>query len=230
MTGAMPPPRPNSSLLSGLPEHFSVGLFSAATPVKLRSDETLFLAGDAGDGCYRVEDGLLKVTMMSRGGDERILAFLGTGAIVGELSILDGLPRSASVVAVRDSKLSFLSRAAFEEFAQKHPEIYKSLVTMIATRLRETDAVIAAGSFLPLRGRVALTLLELAHDFGQDVGSGRIVIRQKIGQSDLAAMAGIARENVSRILNDWKRRKLVSRLSGYYCLENKAKLEHEVEL
>jgi len=73
-------------------------------------------------------------------------------------------------------------------------------------------------------------MLELAQEFGQDVGAGRIVIRQKIGQSDLAAMAGIARENVSRILNDWKRRKLVSRLSGYYCLENKAQLEHEAEL
>ena len=90
--------------------------------------------------------------------------------------------------------------------------------------------VIAAGSFLPLKGRVASTLLELAENFGQDVGSGRIVIRQKIGQSDIAAMAGIARENVSRILNDWKRRKLVSRLSGYYCLENKAQLEQEAEL
>jgi CRP/FNR family cyclic AMP-dependent transcriptional regulator len=226
----MPTTRAIPSLLSGLPEHLSASLFTKAAAVGLSADEVLFLAGDSGDGCYRVEEGLLKVTMMSRGGDERILAFLGTGAIVGELSILDGLPRSASVVAVRDSKLSFLSRAAFEEFAQKHPEIYKSLVTMIATRLRETDAVIAAGSFLPLRGRVALTLLELAHDFGQDVGSGRIVIRQKIGQSDLAAMAGIARENVSRILNDWKRRKLVSRLSGYYCLEDKAKLQNEAEL
>jgi CRP/FNR family transcriptional regulator, cyclic AMP receptor protein len=43
-------------------------------------------------------------------------------------------------------------------------------------------------------------------------------------------MAGIARENVSRILNDWKRRKLVSHFSGYYCLEDKEKLEHEAEL
>ena len=179
---------------------------------------------------FRVEDGLLKVTMMSRSGSERILAFLGPGAIVGELSIIDGLPRSASVVAVRNAALSFLSRAAFEDFAKKHPEVYKSLVTLLATRLRETDAVIAAGSFLPLRGRVALTLLELANEFGQDVGGGRIVIRQKIGQADLAAMAGIARENVSRILNDWKRRKLVSRLSGYYCLENKTQLQHEAEL
>ncbi len=227
----MPPTRTSqNSLLSGLPEHLSASLFTSATPVQLAADEVLFLAGDAGDGCYRVEDGLLKVTMVSRAGTERILAFLGPGAIVGELSIIDGLPRSASVVAVRGSKLSFLSRAAFEDFASKHPEIYKSLVTLIAARLRETDAVIAAGSFLPLRGRVACTLLELAEDFGQDVGSGRIVIRQKIGQSDLAAMAGIARENVSRILNDWKRRKLVSRLSGYYCLENKAQLQNEAEL
>jgi CRP/FNR family transcriptional regulator, cyclic AMP receptor protein len=218
------------SLLSGLPEHLSGSLFNAATPVKLAADETLFMAGDAGDGCYRVDGGLLKVTMVSRAGGERILAFLGTGAVVGELSILDGLPRSASVVAVRAAELSFLSRAAFEDFAKAHPEVYKSLVTMLAARLRETDAVVAAGSFLPLRGRVALTLLELAHEFGQDVGSGRVVIRQKISQSDLAAMAGIARENVSRILNDWKRRKLVSRLSGYYCLENKAQLQHEAEL
>lgn len=228
--GAMPPTRSKESLLSGLPEHLSASLFNNATSTRLRADEVLFLAGDAGNGCYRVEEGLLKVSMVSRAGNERILAFLGPGAIVGELAIIDGRPRSASVVAVRDSVLSFLSRASFEDFAEKNAEIYKSLVTLLATRLRETDAVIAAGSFLPLRGRVALTLLELAEDFGQDVGAGRIVIRQKIGQSDLAAMAGIARENVSRILNDWKRRKLVSRLSGYYCLENKAKLQNEAEL
>jgi CRP/FNR family cyclic AMP-dependent transcriptional regulator len=168
--------------------------------------------------------------MVSRAGNERILAFLGAGAIVGELSVIDSRPRSASVVAVRDTALSFLSRAAFDAFAQRHPEVYQALVRILATRLRETDVVIAAGSFLPLKGRVASTLLELAENFGQDVGSGRIVIRQKIGQSDIAAMAGIARENVSRILNDWKRRKLVSRLSGYYCLENKSQLEHEAEL
>jgi CRP/FNR family transcriptional regulator, cyclic AMP receptor protein len=226
----MPPTITNPSLLTGLPGHLSANLFNAATVVKVGADEVLFMAGDAGDGCYRVDDGLLKVTMVSRAGSERILAFLGKGAIVGELSIIDGLPRSASVIAVRDAQLSFLSRAAFEDFAKTHPEVYKTLVTLLATRLRETDAVIAAGSFLPLRGRVALTLIELANEFGQDVGQGRIVIRQKIGQADLAAMAGIARENVSRILNDWKRRKLVSRLSGYYCLENKAKLQLEAEL
>jgi CRP-like cAMP-binding protein len=130
--------------------------------------------------------------MVSRAGKERILAFLGHDAIVGETSIIDGLPRSASVMAV-------LSRTAFEDFANKNPEVYRSLLTVLAARLRETDSTVAAGTFLPLRGRVACTLLELAQEFGQDVGSRRILIRQKIGQSDLAAMAGIAPENVSRM-------------------------------
>src|SRR5262249_29076226 len=122
----------DQSLLSGLPQHLSASLFGNTTPVRLKGEEVLFLAGDAGDGCYRVEEGLLKVTMVSRAGSERILAFLGTGAIVGELAIIDGLPRSASVVAVRPSVLSFLSRSAFEEFANKNPVVYRSLLTLIA--------------------------------------------------------------------------------------------------
>jgi CRP/FNR family transcriptional regulator, cyclic AMP receptor protein len=218
------------SLLSELQGHLSADLFASATPVRCAADEVLFVADDAGNGCYRVEDGLVKVTMMSRAGVERILAFLGPGAIVGELALIDGRPRSASVVAVRETTLKFLSRAAFEEFAREHPEVYQNLVKVLATRLRLTDETVAAGSFLSLKGRVARTLLELAEEFGRNVGSGRVVIHQKIGQSDLAAMTGIARENLSRVFNDWRRRKLVSRLSGYYCLENKARLKAEAEL
>ena len=226
----MPPAQPNHSLLLELQDKLSADLFASAAPLRLAADEALFLAGDSGDGCYLIEEGLLKVAVASHSGGERILAFLGPGAIVGEMSIIDGRPRSASVVAVRQAALKFLSRAAFEEFTRNYPEVYKYLVKLLASRLREANAVIAAGTFLSLKGRVARTLLELAEGFGQDVGSGRIVIHQKIGQSDLAARAGIARANVSRILNEWKRHKLVSRLSGYYCLENKARLESESEL
>jgi CRP-like cAMP-binding protein len=222
--------RQNNSLLYGLPQHLSVYLFAEAKSTRLAAGEMLFLKGAAGQGCYRVERGLLKVNIVSRSGVERILAILGPGALVGELSIIDGLPRSATVMALRDAELSFVSRATFEQCARKYPEVYKYLVGLLASRLREADEVLAAESFLPLKGRVAARLLELADAFGQDVGSGRIVIRQKIGQTDLAAMAGIARENVSRILNDWKRRKLVSHSSGYYCLEDKAQLEHEAAL
>jgi len=219
-----------ANLFSVFPEHLASRLFASAKPVRLAADEVLFLAGDPGDGCYRVESGLLKVSMIAPSGSERILAIVGAGAIVGELATIDGLPRSASVAAVRESALSFISRAAFQSFADENLEVYKHLVTLLAARLRDTDGVVAAGSFLPLKGRVARALLDLAEAFGHDVGQGRIVIRQKVSQSDVAAMAGIARENASRILNDWIRAKLVSRLSGYYCIENKARLERESAL
>jgi CRP/FNR family cyclic AMP-dependent transcriptional regulator len=171
-----------SRLLSGLPARLSTELFANAELVRLRAGQVLFRTGDPGHGCYRVEDGLLKVRIVSSSSGERILSFLGRGAIVGELSVIDGLPRSASVVAVRNAVVSFLSSAAFEAFAENHPELYKSLVRLLAQRLRETDTLVAAGSFLSLKGRVARTLLELAEHFGHEVEPGRIIIRQKISQ------------------------------------------------
>jgi CRP/FNR family cyclic AMP-dependent transcriptional regulator len=219
-----------TNLLSDLPDRLSAGLLDHAIAKHLAADEVLFLAGDPGDGFYRLDEGLLKVSIASATGAERILAILGPGSIVGDLAIIDGLPRSASVSALRDCKLRFVSRRAFEIFAGKQPEIYHTLAKILASRLRDTDQIVAAGSFLPLKGRVARALLDLAHAFGKDVGGGRVVIRQKVSQGDLAAMAGIARENVSRIMNDWMRAKIITRLSGYYCLEAPAKLEHEIEL
>lgn len=223
MPASKPAPK---DLLSALPDKLAAALMAQAKPVKLEADQTLFVAGDPGDGCYRIDEGLLKVSIASESGAERILAILGPGAIVGDLAMIDGKPRSASVAALRDSKLSFVSRSAFEAFGTKQPEIYKYLLALLAGRLRATDEIVAAGSFLPLQGRVARALLDLAKAFGNDVGQGRVVIRQKVSQSDVAAMAGIARENVSRILNDWMREKIISRLSGYYCLEKPQKLTH----
>ncbi|MEJ2376450.1 MAG: Crp/Fnr family transcriptional regulator [Pseudolabrys sp.] len=187
-------------------------MLAHAVPRHLAADETLFLAGDPGDGFYRLDEGLLKVTIEAATGAERILAVIGPNAIVGDLSIIDGKPRSATVTALRHCKLRFVSRTGFEAFARKEPDIYKYLVKLLATRLRDTDAIVAAGSFLPLKGRVARALLDLAHAFGNNVGGKRVVIRQKVSQSELAAMAGIARENVSRIMNEWIRAKIVTRL------------------
>ena len=224
------PPRAPENLLTVLPPELAAALFAAARPHRLKADQMLFTAGDPGDGCYRVEQGLLKVSVVSPSGGERILAILGPGALVGEFAMIDAQPRSASVTAARDSELSFISRTSFEQVAGAHPDVYRHIVKMLVQRLRDTNNVVVATSFLSLKGRVAQALLSLAEAFGNDVGSGRILIRQKVTQSDLAAMAGIARENVSRILNDWMRAKLVSRLAGYYCLENRAALESEAEM
>jgi CRP/FNR family cyclic AMP-dependent transcriptional regulator len=222
-------PAPPESLLAALPVELSQGLFAQAPTVSLAADQTLFLAGDEGDGCYRVDEGMLKASVAEPGGGERILAVLGPGTVVGELSMIDGAPRSASVIALSDAKLSFVSRAVFEAFGRSRPELYRHLTTMLAHRLRYTNDTVAATSFLSVKGRVARAMLTLADEFGRDVGQGRIVIQHKVSQGDLAAMAGTARENVSRVLNDWANRSLVSRLAGHYCLENKAIFKREAE-
>jgi CRP/FNR family cyclic AMP-dependent transcriptional regulator len=95
-------------------------------------------------------------------------------------------PSSASVFAVRDCELSFISSAAFEEKTIQDPEIYRYLVHVLASHLRETDAALAAASFLTVKARLARALLELGEHAGEDDGAGRLVIRHKIGQSDLA--------------------------------------------
>lgn len=223
-------PSRSDDVLSSLPAELSSRLFARAQVVSLDADETLFLAGDAGDGCYRVEDGLLKASIISPSGGERILAVFGAGAVIGELSMIDGAPRSASVTALRSARLQLVSRAAFDAFGEAHPDVYKHLVALLVRRLRDTNNSLVATSFLSVKGRVARALLNLAEAFGHDVGQGRVLVRQKVTQSDLAAMAGIARENVSRVLQDWMRRKVVSRLAGYYCLEDKRALQREADV
>ena len=218
-----------SAILPRLPENLSSQLFVGAACRHLEAGESLFVAGDPGDGCYRLEQGLVKVIVTSPQGEDRILAILGPGAIVGELSVIDGGPRSASVVAVKPSELSFVSRAVFTECAKHHPEIYHYLVDVLAARLRETDEALVAASFLTVKSRLARALLELAKFLGEEGASGCVWIRHKVSQSDLAAMAGVARENVSRALSDWKRCELVTRSNGYYCLHDVATLQRTAE-
>lgn len=215
---------------SALPDELVATLFAQARAVKLDAQQGLFAAGDAGDSCALIDDGLLKVHSISSAGNERILAILGPGDLVGELSMIDGAPRSASVTAIRTSTLRIVSRSLFDAIAAAHPDVYRHLTLLLARRLRAIDDTLTAGSLLPLKGRTATALLGLADAFGKDVGGGRILISQKFTQSDLAGMAGIARENASRILQEWMQRKLVSRLSGYYCIENKSALDRERDL
>ena len=89
-------------LLAKLPRDVLSKLRTGERTLKLREGKTLFERGDAGDGCYWLRHGVLAVCVASATGEQRILALLGPGAIVGELSMIDGLPRSATIQAVRD--------------------------------------------------------------------------------------------------------------------------------
>src|SRR5260370_35194361 len=99
------------------------------------ADQTLFVTGDEGDGCYRVEEGLLKASVAAATGGERILAILGPGSGVGEVSMIDGAPRSASAAAPPHSQLSFVGRAAFEAFVRSTPELFRQMHALPLERL-----------------------------------------------------------------------------------------------
>lgn len=214
---AAPAGRPH--FFAALPSDMTSRLLERATTVKLGPGQILFLAGDPGDGCYLIDDGLLKVELASETGIQRILALLRPGSVVGELSLIDGQPRSASVSALRQAQLRFISRAAFDELAARDGAIFRAIAALLAGRLRDTNLALATANFMAVKGRVALALVALAEGFGQDVGSGRILIKVRLGQADIAAMAGVSRETASRMLNDWLRKGDISRLAGYYCLE-----------
>jgi len=218
-----------SSTWSGLPEELASELFVGATCRRLKAEETLFQAGDIGDGCYRLDKGLLKVSLTSPQAKERIIAVLAPGAIGGDLAVIDGLPRSASVIAVTECELLFVSRVAFLQFAREHPEIYEYLVRMLAARLREADETISSLAFLSLKGRVARALLGLAKNLGEETESGGVLLPRTISQRDLAAMAGVARENANRILGEWDRREIVTKSAGCYWIGDKTRLAAEID-
>jgi CRP/FNR family cyclic AMP-dependent transcriptional regulator len=208
-----------SSTWSQLPE-FSELLVNA-TPSRLKAGQVLFKIGDKGDGCYRLDKGLLKVALASPTSGERIVALIRSGDFVGDLAMIDGMPRSASVMALTDCELRFVKRTTFEQITQKHPEIYRHLVGVLAARLRETDDTIASLAFMTIQARVARALLELAECLGESA-----LIPRRVSQSDIAAMAGIARENASRILSDFERRGLLTKSLDSYQIDI-IKLERE---
>jgi CRP-like cAMP-binding protein len=89
---------------------------------------------------------------------------------------------------------------------------------------------LAVTTFLSAKGRLARALIDLAEYVGEDNGGGRIQLRLKISQGDLAAMAGVARENVSRTISEWRKRDIVTTSSNYYRINNPRALAQDMEL
>ncbi len=213
------------ALFNALPADLLSRLFTKARTRELAAKTELFPAGAPGDECYRVEKGLLKVSVISKDGIERTLSIVGANSVIGELSMLDGRPRSAAVTALTDCRLKYISRVEFERFAAQVPTIYKHLTKLLAGLVRDTDSSVAAGSFLSNEGRLAWAFLKLAQEFGSNDGPGRIAIRLKLSQSEYGSLAGVSRENASRILNNWMRQGILSRATSHYTILNKGQLE-----
>jgi CRP/FNR family transcriptional regulator, cyclic AMP receptor protein len=129
-------------LFSGLAPDELNDLLRAVRPMNLAAGERLFSQGDAGDAAYVVQTGAVQV-FTQRKGEEVLVATLGAGQVLGELSLLDGSPRSASVRAAEDAALFRLDKAEFDFLRRNlRPAAFKlmrSIAVTLCDRLRETN-------------------------------------------------------------------------------------------
>ena len=165
----------------------------------IHKDQVIILAEEEGDTLFIIIKGQVKVSILSEDGREVILSLLGEGAVFGELSLLDGKPRSANVVATQDAEIYTLRRPDFLQLMSRVPQIAISLLAELATRLRRTDRKIEGLALLDVTGRISETLLQLATDHGNESEEG-IVLESRPTHQQLANMSGTTRETVSRVL------------------------------
>ena len=203
---------------------------SASRPLELGSREVLFHAGDSGDGCYLLRSGVVKAAVIARDGQERLLAVLGPGALIGELSLIDDEPRSATISALKACELMHLTKAAFFRLADANPQVYRQALKLLAQRLRGTNDTVVAQSTVSVSGRVARAFASLADGLGDEQPDGRILLTYKITQNDIAGMAGVARENASRAINDLLREGVLSRAGSFYLIERPTELLDMAEI
>ncbi len=208
-----------SFLFGGLEEEVRAKLAGVMRPVSLKRNEILFVQEDEPDGCYIILEGTLKVSVINEEGEECILAALGDGDLLGEMGLIDEAPRSATITALKTTRLAFLSTTSFFDLAERHTQIYRHLLHLVCSRLRSTNDCFQMRQNTGLDGRLAHTLLRLADGFGNPLEGERVMIFHKFTQSDLGDMVGAARENISRQLNQWCRDGVLSKISGYYCIE-----------
>jgi CRP/FNR family transcriptional regulator len=167
----------------------------------------VFHEGDHSDACYIVRSGSFRVTREHSDGRAITLATLGPGDIFGELAMLDGEVRSASVESLLDGELLALPAGEVRSLLARHPEITVKLVAALVRRLRVANERISRQSFQTVPSRVAGVLSQLvAEETGAGEG-GEVTIR--MNQADLAQLAGTSRESVSRFLADLERAGIV---------------------
>ena len=164
--------------------------------------------GDETDSFYVIVEGRVKVYVSDEEGREVVLGTQGVGDYFGEM-VLDGGPRSASVVTLEPSRFAVVGKQRFRDFLYAHPEFSIHLVEKLIARTRALTENVKSLALMDVYGRVARLLLELAV-----TEDGRLVVPEKLTQQDIANRVGSSREMVSRIFKDLT-------IGGYISIDNK---------
>ena len=199
-----------SLLLAGLPPAEQERLAARMRRQAYRRGEVVVRQGDPGLSLHVVLEGRLKVLVGAQSGDEMLLAILGPGDTFGEVALLDGGPRSATVVALEPSRTASLSREDFVDLIRQSAAVRDGVLVALAGIIRRATDELADFVGLGLSGRLAKRLLALAQAHGQPVG-GTIELTLRLTQAELADMVGATRASVNQLLGSFEDRGAISR-------------------
>jgi CRP/FNR family transcriptional regulator, cyclic AMP receptor protein len=187
-------------IFSGLSEPELAFLAQRAVPRRFSAGETVFAEGDPCTGLYVIETGHVRIFKSSAGGREHVLAIEGQGSSVAELPVFDGGNYPASVSAIDDATLLFVSKQDFQALCLEHPQVALKVLRIVGARLRRLVGIIEELSFTTVRHRLAAFLVRLARSSGKRSG-GAIEITLPANNQELASQIGTVRELISRNLS-----------------------------
>ncbi|HEV3312755.1 MAG TPA: Crp/Fnr family transcriptional regulator [Chloroflexota bacterium] len=217
----------NASLFAQLDETELGELRRYMTRHTFRRGDVVFHQGDPSGRLFVVEEGWVKLTRQSDGGDELLIDVFGPGSLFGEVSIFSNEPRTGTVAAIEPVTMTALSRDSFYKLVLTHPRIALGCLEILAGRLRASDELVQDMSFLDVPARLAKRLLELADQRGVDTAGGRM-IDLRITQEELATMVGTTRESINKTLAVFRRQGILGNASGRMVIKDRDRLGKRV--
>src|SRR6202522_1525196 len=189
-------------------------LAERATLIKLVKGGKLFARGEQPEAAYAIVSGEIEITIEGPDGRDVFIALLGSGTVIGELGVLDGVARTTDARATRKTEVLKIGRHLVTEALRDEPNSALALLGVLASRLRETDHLVDRNASMDLGKRLARLLLE-------EGAKGKIVYNQ----SDLAHLVGATREAVNRKLSRWRKSNwIMLNHTGLHILDRNALL------
>lgn len=220
------------TFLSDLSELDRKIIFDQCTQRTVRPRTVIVSQGSSGRDMFIVVSGSLKVSVLSGEGKEISFVVLRQGDYFGELSMIDGRKRSATVTAIESSELMVLGHAEYQRLLREHPhtatEFLTRMLLTLANRIRVTDELYQDSVFLDVSSRLAKFLLSASTD-DQNSGSGQRLMDVQLSQYELGTLVNASRESVNKQLRDWEEQGIVDVNKGKITLLNPARLQQKAE-
>ncbi len=205
-------------LLAGLPQAAAADLAAAGVVHQYRRGTYLFHQGDPPGPVFFLDEGRIEISSLSASGHRQLHTTIDQPQFFGELSSLGEQPRTATALAVDDSRTWSVEPEVFIAFLESNPSASRALLRALSRQVQAHDALVEDLLFLDLKGRVAKRLLGLVSPSFDELPEDGAMVPSEVTHADLASLSGGSRENVTRILSDLARRRIVRREGRRYVL------------